>query len=116
VLTAPRGCPTTGDRRACAIALFAVSVIVFASTTDAGEGWIAVTKLPEPQGTMVNLAYVAGFFDAVALFELTSPKIEGVSAALDGEECGLRIQLAHSNQKELDHPNTPLALGRSTLS
>jgi len=32
----------------------------------------------------VNLSYVAGFFDAIALFELNSSKMAGISTALDG--------------------------------
>lgn len=46
--------------------------------------WIGASKLPGQDGTLANLSYVAGFFDAVALFESNALKIKEVSAALDG--------------------------------
>jgi hypothetical protein len=46
--------------------------------------WIGATALPGDTGTMVNLSYVAGFFDAVALLDLNSSKLKEVSAALEG--------------------------------
>ena len=45
--------------------------------------WLGATQLPGQGGTMVNLSYVAGFFDAVALFDLNAPRIKEVSAALE---------------------------------
>jgi hypothetical protein len=83
--------------------IFVLAAIVFTFATDAAAQrtikpvptpkdllltpatvWITATKLPEPQGAMVHSSYVAGFFDAVALFELNSSKMGGVSAALEG--------------------------------